>query len=55
MEVRCNGRHDLTQAVLLALREAKTFFVGRSDCDGMIGDVPCDHTLAYACEATYSN
>jgi len=54
MEVRCNGRHDLTAPVLRALREAKISFVGSSDCNGMIGDVPCDHTLAYTCEAKYS-
>jgi len=54
MEARCNGRHDLTSPVLRALREAKTSFEGRSRCNGMIGDVPCDHTLAYTCEAQYA-
>jgi hypothetical protein len=55
MEARCNGWHDLTVVVLRALREAKTFFVGQNECSGMMGDMPCDHTLAYVCEATYSN
>ncbi|MFI5307242.1 MAG: hypothetical protein ACHQ53_07820 [Polyangiales bacterium] len=54
MEARCNGRHDLSTPVLLALRQAKTVFEGQSSCNGMIGDVACDHTLAYAGEATYS-
>lgn len=53
MEPRCNGRHDLTHAVMHALRQSQSYFEGRSDCDGMVGDVPCDRTLAYVCEASY--
>src|SRR5262245_54293739 len=53
MEPRCNGRHDLTQRVLHALRAAQNSFAGESQCAGMVGDVPCDRTLAYACEASY--
>ncbi len=54
MDARCNGRHDLSQPVLHALRQSKTFFAGQSPCGGMIGDMACDHTLAYKCEATYA-
>ena len=54
MEPRCDGRHDLTQPVLRALQQSEVFFAGQSSCDGMIGNMACDHTLAYACEATYS-
>ena len=53
MEPRCNGRHDLTAAVLSGLRQAQRSFEGTSQCDGMVGDMPCDRTLAYACEASY--
>lgn len=53
MEPRCNGRHDLTRAVLHELRQAKPVFEGRSDCDGSVGNVPCDRTLVYSGEADY--
>jgi hypothetical protein len=53
MEPRCNGRHDLTAAVLSGLRRSESSFEGTSQCDGMVGDTPCDRTLAYACEASY--
>jgi hypothetical protein len=53
LEPRCDGRHDLTRAVLQALRQGETSFVGESPCPGMVGDVPCDRTLGYVCEATY--
>jgi len=53
MEPRCDGRHDLTYEVLRALRQAQVCFAGTSDCGGMVGDVPCDRVLAYACEASY--
>jgi len=53
MEPRCNGRHDLTEAVLSGLRQAQSSFSGTSNCDGMVGDIPCDRTLGYTCEASY--
>ena len=52
-EPRCNGRHDLTDAILRGLRQAQSRFAGTSQCDGMVGDVPCNRTLAYECEAGY--
>jgi hypothetical protein len=53
LEPRCDGRHDLTQPVLRALRQAEKAFAGESPCMGMVGDVPCDRILGYACEANY--
>lgn len=53
MEPRCSGRHDLTRSVMPALRRLEACFSGSSDCDGMVGDEPCDRVLAYTCEATY--
>ena len=53
MEPRCNGRHDLTHAILHGLRQSQTCFAGTSQCDGMMGDMPCNRTLAYTCEASY--
>lgn len=54
MDARCNGRHDLSAPILHALQQSRAFFAGESSCNGMVGDVSCDRTLAYACEATYS-
>jgi hypothetical protein len=54
MEPRCDGRHDLTQLILRALRQSLAVFAGQSACNGSLGDVPCDRTLAYVGEATYT-
>jgi hypothetical protein len=54
MDARCNGRHDLSAAILRALRQSMTSFSGESSCNGMVADLACDRTLAYVCEATYS-
>jgi hypothetical protein len=53
LEPRCNGRHDLTNQVLQALRQSSPVFTGQSDCDGTVGMVSCDRTLAYTGEASY--
>jgi hypothetical protein len=53
MEPRCDGVHDLTHPVLHALRQSQVVFTGEIDCRGMIRDTPCDHVMAYTCEATY--
>ena len=53
MEPRCNGRHDLTHAILPALRRSEVCFAGTSGCDGTVGDEPCDRMLGYVCEASY--
>ena len=53
MEPKCDGKHDLTTRLLESLRKSLPSFAGQSQCDGMVGDVPCDRILAYTCEATY--
>ena len=53
MEPRCDGRHDLTRAIVSALKAGQPSFTGRSQCPGMVADQPCERTLAYTCEATY--
>ena len=53
MEPKCDGQHDLTSRMLQSLRQGLPRFVGQSNCNGMVGDVPCDRTLGYSCEATY--
>jgi hypothetical protein len=53
MEPRCTGMHDLTYAILRALRQSEVSFAGTSNCDGMVGDEPCDRVLGYTCEAAY--
>jgi hypothetical protein len=50
----CDGRHDLTRPLMHALRASQQACSGESSCNGMIGDMPCDHTLVYTAEATYS-
>jgi len=54
MEPRCDGRHDLTTQILLALRRNERSFSGESACNGIVGDQHCDHVLMYACTATYA-
>lgn len=53
MEPRCDGRHDLTRAVLQALRDGQPTFSGQSECSGVVAGVPCDRLLGYTCDATY--
>jgi hypothetical protein len=53
MEARCDGRHDLTRAIVAALKAGQPSFTGRNQCPGMVADVPCERTLAYTCDATY--
>jgi hypothetical protein len=54
MEPHCDGRHDLTQPILRALRSSTAVYTGQSICDGRVGDAACDRTLSYVCEATYT-
>jgi hypothetical protein len=55
IEPRCDGRHDLTHAVLSALRQRKQLFSGESACQGVVGLASCQRVLAYECEATYAS
>lgn len=50
---RCDGRHDLTNAVLSLLRARGATSSGRSPCNGYVGDASCSRALKYVCEATY--
>lgn len=52
-EPRCDGRHDLTKAILTALRARLTTTSGVSACSGWMGDVACDRSLTYGYVATY--
>jgi hypothetical protein len=52
-EPKCDGRHDLTQPILRAIRQSLDSCTGESSCGGIIGNVMCDRTLAYVAEATY--
>jgi hypothetical protein len=54
MEPRCDGRHDLTSAILRALDQRLTNYEGESVCNGVVNLVGCDRTLKYRCEATYA-
>lgn len=52
-EPRCDGRHDLTEAVLASLRDRRTSASGRSNCNGYMGDASCNRALRYGYAATY--
>jgi hypothetical protein len=52
-EPRCDGRHDLTESILSALRSRLTSSSGRSSCNGAVGTSMCNRTLDYACSATF--
>jgi hypothetical protein len=53
IEPTCNGRHELTDAIMRALKNGERRAEGESVCQGYIGDVPCDRKLIYLCEAEY--
>jgi hypothetical protein len=54
MEPRCDGRHDLTHRILSALRRGQPSFSDESACNGIVGELQCDHVLMYVCTATYA-
>lgn len=55
IEPSCNGRHELTAPILKALQNSALRTEGESICQGYIGEVPCDRTLIYVCEAEYED
>jgi hypothetical protein len=55
IEPSCNGRHELTNEVLSALRNGERRVESESACQGYVGDVACDRTLVYVCEAEYTS
>lgn len=54
MDKACNGRHDITEPLMEALHARQAKYAGRSKCAGTVNDLPCEHTLVYEADATYS-
>jgi hypothetical protein len=51
---RCtDGEHDLTTAVMRALRASETSFGGNDECMGTIGTSPCGRVLHFEAVAEY--
>jgi hypothetical protein len=53
LEPRCDGLHDLTVAVMRAIRERQPSASITSECNGAIGNQPCNRTLVCVCEISY--
>ena len=53
MEADCDGRYNLTSAILESLRHFRTSFEGTSACTGTCRDTECTCILGYTGEATY--
>jgi len=53
VEPRCDGRHDLTESIMAALRAKRPTFSGESPCNGLVAGESCSRTLYYSYEATY--
>jgi hypothetical protein len=53
MEPRCDGRHDLTNPIVQALKKGTKKLTAENACDGMVASTPCNRVLAYTIEATY--
>ena len=54
-DARCrDGGHDITHAVMRALRAADTRFEGQDVCTGSVGTGPCSRTLHFVGIATYA-
>ena len=53
LEPRCDGVHDLTATILLAINKRRTFDRVRSSCEGSINNVPCNRTLICTFEIGY--
>ena len=51
---RClDGEHDLTTAVMRALRFRETGFKGEDECRGSVGSSPCSRVLHFGAVAAY--
>jgi hypothetical protein len=51
---RCiDGEHDLTMAIMHALRDRQTSFTGHDECRGTIGSSPCQRVLHFDGTAEY--
>jgi hypothetical protein len=52
-EPRCDGRHELTNNIMNALRKGLRHYEGESVCQGNVGDLACDRTLLYFVDAEF--
>jgi hypothetical protein len=51
---RCtDGEHDLTSAVMRALRTHETSFHGEDECRGSVGPSPCSRVIRFDAKAEY--
>lgn len=48
-----DGGHEISHAVMRALREGRTAFEGEDVCHGSVGSAPCGRVLRYVATATY--
>lgn len=48
-----DGGHDLTTAIMSALRGKQTHIEGEDTCYGHVGNVPCERVLKFIGTATY--
>jgi hypothetical protein len=54
VDPRCtDGEHDLTHAVMQALRSHKTSFQGTDECHGSLGPSPCPRVVRFEGIAEY--
>lgn len=51
---KCDGSHDVTDAVLAGLNEGKKSFSGTDPCGGMAKEGPCPYQLTFTAIATYT-
>ncbi len=49
-----DGGHDITTAVMSALRSRREDYAGESACGGMTGTAPCTRTIDYCIRAEYA-
>ena len=49
-----DGGHDITSAVLIALRSGQDRFEGQDFCSGYAGSAPCQRELTYVGHCTRS-
>ncbi|HVJ21530.1 MAG TPA: hypothetical protein VM686_39235 [Polyangiaceae bacterium] len=48
-----DGGHDITSAVMRALRAGQTTFTGEDRCTGRLGSADCQRHIRFAATATY--
>lgn len=50
---KCDGSHDVTDAILAGLKEKKSDFSGDDVCGGTAKDGPCPYEMRFTVIATY--